>query len=224
MRTASAVPNTKLGQWFFSIMSHSLYDLGLYRLVTPYFWRCPTERLMDSYLENISANHLEIGVGSGYFLERTLCADFLSRIVLLDLNRNCLRKSAKRLQAFAPTLCHHNILEPLVAVAGVHEKFSSVAMNYVLHCIPGSFEGNVRIFKHVHDVLHDGGVFFGATLIQKPLRQGFASFLLMRLLNAVGIFHNRQHLIDELRQGLECHFREVDISMVGNAAVFRAVK
>jgi len=97
---------TRIGQLFFSIMSHFLYDLGLYRFISPYIWRCSTQRLLDNYVENISRNHLEIGVGSGYFLKRTLCADFLQRLVLLDLNGRCLKKSVRRLQEFAPEGLH----------------------------------------------------------------------------------------------------------------------
>ncbi|NKB98870.1 MAG: methyltransferase domain-containing protein [Pseudomonadales bacterium] len=215
---------TWLGQMFFSIMSHSLYDVGLYRFVTPYIWRCPTSRLMDNYVENISAHHLEIGVGSGYFLKRTMCADFVKRLVLADMNLNCLRKSAKRLRMSTPRICHHNILQPFSPLPLERAKFSSVAMNYVLHCIPGTLSGNQHVFQHVHDLLREGGVFFGATLIQQPVHQGIASWLFMKLLNAVGIFQNGQHTSAELQQALASRFRKVEISMVGNAAVFRAVK
>lgn len=213
--------STRLGQWFFSVMSHRLYDIGLYRFVTGRFWRCPTERLMDNYADNISDNHLEIGVGSGYFLEHTLCADFLRRLVLLDLNRRCLTKSAARLRSYAPRVRHHNILEPL---APTEPGFTSVGMNYVLHCIPGGFWNNQCIFRHVRAILEEGGVFFGATLIAHPLQKGILSWLLMKLLNAIGIFSNTRHSIADLKSTMETFFSEVEISMVGSAAVFRAVK
>ncbi|MEM7363573.1 MAG: class I SAM-dependent methyltransferase [Pseudomonadota bacterium] len=204
-------------------MSHRLYEFGLYQIVTPYFWQCPTETLMDNYVENISENHLEVGVGSGYFLKRTLCADFVKRLVLVDLNRNCLEKSATHLQTFAPQLLHHNILEPLQQTDRQHQ-FSSAGMNYVLHCIPGGVSSQLRVFKHVKSVLRVGGVFFGATLIEKPAMHAIRAWLLMKLLAAVGIFHNRMHTIADLRQSLESHFGQVEITTVGHAAVFRAVK
>lgn len=213
--------STRLGQLFFSTMSHHLYDLGLYRFVSPFIWRCSTKRLMDNYVENISHNHLEIGVGSGYFLEHTLCADFLQRLVLLDLNRRCLSKSEKRLRAFAPRMRHHNILSPLDRS---ETKHSSVGMNYVLHCIPGAFSTNERIFTHIHSVLEDGGVFFGATLLKHPAREGALSWLFMKLLSVTGIFNNAQHTQADLQHTLASTFRKVEISIVGCAAVFRAVK
>ena len=123
------LPATRLGQLFFSLMSHFLYDLGLYRFVSPFIWRCSTQRLLDNYVENVSQNHLEIGVGSGYFLQRTLCADFLQRLVLLDLNPRCLKKSARRLLEFGPENYQHNILLPMKDDG---EKYASVGMNLSL--------------------------------------------------------------------------------------------
>lgn len=217
----STTPTTRLGQLFFTIMSHLLYDLGLYRFVTPFIWRCSTQRLLDNYVENISRDHLEIGVGSGYFLKRTLCADFLERLVLLDLNRRCLKKSAARLREYAPLERHHNILLPL-AVDG--RKHKSIGMNYVLHCIPGDFVTNQRIITHVRSLLQDNGVFFGATLLNHSVRDGVWSWVMMRLLNAVGIFHNKNHTLADLRKVLETNFHDVEITLVGSAAIFRAVK
>ena len=118
--------SVRLGQLFFSLMSHHLYDIGLYWFVTQRIWRCPRSRLMDNYVENVSDNHLEIGVGSGFFLARTLCADFVRRLVLLDLNERCLSKSAARLKSIAPQTCQHNILDPLKSI---EPKFKSVGMN-----------------------------------------------------------------------------------------------
>lgn len=210
-----------VGQLFFSLMSHNLYDVGLYRFVTQRIWRCPRSCLMDNYVENISDNHLEIGVGSGFFLEHTLCSDFVRRLVLLDLNKRCLIKSAKRLKFFTPQTRHHNILEPLESE---EYKFSSAGMNYVLHCIPGGFWRNRRIFGHVQSQLEKGGVFFGATLIKQPMHTGIWSWSFMKLLNAFGIFNNTHQTVAELRRALEASFSEVEISMVGNAAVFKAIK
>lgn len=213
--------SAQVGQLFFSVMSHHLYDVGLYRFVTQRIWRCPTQRLMDNYVENISDEHLEIGVGSGFFLEHTLCTDFVRRLELLDLNKRCLTKSATRLKQFAPRIHHHNILEPLEA--GCY-KFSSVGMNYVLHCISGGFRRNQRIFENVQSHLVKGGVFFGATLVRQPVHAGVLSWFFMNLLNALGIFNNAHHTVGELRRALQASFCEVEISMVGNAAIFKAIK
>lgn len=209
------------GQWLFSHMSHRLYDVGLYRFVSRVFWRCPTERLLDHYVENVSGSHLEVGVGSGYFLRRTLCREHVHRLTLWDLNKTCLIKAAQKLRSFEPELRHHNILEPLDGVACACQ---SVGMNYALHCIAGSFKENRRLFQTIHNQLAPGGVFFGATLLQTAGGTTLLSRLGMVVLNALGIFHNRQHRLEDLRAVLEELFPDVDIKLVGNATVFRAVK
>jgi len=218
--TKKPVASTR-GQFYFSWMNHRLYDLGLYRFVTPFIWRCPTDRLLEHYIENLSDSHLEIGVGSGFFLERTLCPDMLLRLVLLDLNERCLEKSAQRLEAFAPSIRRHNILDP---IDPGEPRFSSVAMNYVLHCIGGDFHQLRTVFSNVRCKLEEGGVFFGATLLSRSKEQSLWAMGLMKVLNWMGIFNNTEHELGSLQRALESEFREVDISMVGNAAVFRAVK
>ncbi len=206
-------------QAFFSTMSHQLYDFGLYRIVTQLFWRCPTERLLENYVQNISGNHLELGVGSGYFLARTLCPEYVKRLVLLDLNPQCLGKSGQRLSPLHPVLLHHDICEPLQQ----EDLFESVGMNYVLHCMPGPLS-HQQTFQNVHSLLQPGGVFFGATLVPHAPHQTTGSEHFMGLLNKMGIFKNDSHTSRELRARLEDVFATVEIEMVGDACVFRAIK
>ena len=209
------------GQLLFSSMSHRLYDLGLYRLVTGFFWRCPTARLLDNYADHVSNSHLEIGVGSGYFLHHTLCPDIQQRLSLLDLNRRCLKKSANRLSIYAPNALHQSILQPVRDGAG---SFASAGMNYVLHCIPGSFCENRVMFENIHATLQDGGVFFGATLLPGRSNGRVASRAFMALLNWLGVFHNARHTEADLRRMLAAVFRSSKIEMIGDAAIFVAVK
>ena len=216
-----SVKGARLGQLFFSTMSHWLYDSLLYKYITGTIWRCSQDNLLDNYVENISGDHLEVGVGSGYLLSRTLCAEGLKRLVLLDLNRRCLAKSESRLSELSPWAVRHNVLEPLPKeLCG----FGSIGMNYVLHCIPGSFRNNRKIFSHLHAALRDGGVLFGATLIPGPLRQGVAASLFMSLLRVLGIFHNSNHTQRGLKISLEATFKQVNVTRIGSALIFVAVK
>ncbi|MEM8769755.1 MAG: class I SAM-dependent methyltransferase, partial [Pseudomonadota bacterium] len=174
------------GQRFFSAINHGIYDLGLYHFVTDQLWRCPTRYLLDGYADNLSSHHLELGVGSGYLLERTLCRDTAKRLALVDLNQRSLGKAAKRLRRYKPAAVQWNILEPLPeALNGFH----SVGMNYVLHCIPGDIADHRRLLENVHASLAEGGVFFGATLLWEPAAMTPGARAFMRLLNEVGIFH-----------------------------------
>lgn len=213
--------DTRMGQFFFTTMSHWLYDTLLYKVITGTIWQTPLESLLDNYVDHIADEHLEVGVGSGYLLSRTLCAEGSKRLVLLDLNQRCLAKSEALLSELSPCAVRHNILEPLPnELAG----FGSVGMNYVLHCIPGSFSTNHRIFENLHRVLRDGGVLFGATLVRTPIQQTASAWLLMRLLAVMGIFHNSDHLQSELELSLEGLFKQVSVTQLGSGLLFVAVK
>jgi hypothetical protein len=48
----------------------SIYDLLVHGASNHLAWRCPTRKLFEPYRANLSANHLEAGVGTGYFLDR----------------------------------------------------------------------------------------------------------------------------------------------------------
>lgn len=208
------------GQRFFSVMSHKLYDVSLYRWITSYVWRCPTEELVNNYVEHVSDNHLEAGVGTGYLLEKTMCPEFTKRLVLMDLNRGCLAKAAERLKHLSPKQTQHNITQPITE----YKNFKSVGINYVLHCIPGSFWYNRDIFKHLSDVLTVDGVLFGATLLNLKSESRWSARIFMALLNMLGIFHNDAHRFFELKQALELAFQKVEIRRVGNAVIFQAWK
>lgn len=76
-------------------------------------------------IAHVSANHLDVGVGTGWFLDK---ADFPSaspRLALMDLNENCLEAAAQRTSRYDPEVYVANVLEPIeVAV----EPFDSVSL------------------------------------------------------------------------------------------------
>ena len=49
----------------------AFYDVIVHGLSNRFAWQCPTNRLTGLYRDNLSANHLEAGVGTGLFLDRT---------------------------------------------------------------------------------------------------------------------------------------------------------
>jgi hypothetical protein len=49
----------------------SIYDLLVHGVSNHVAWRCPTRRITELYRANLSPNHLEAGVGTGYFLDKT---------------------------------------------------------------------------------------------------------------------------------------------------------
>ncbi len=55
------------GQAFYTDRTLPNYDLRVLTLSNPLIWRCPTTRLLQFFNAHVSANHLDIGVGSGYY-------------------------------------------------------------------------------------------------------------------------------------------------------------
>ena len=47
-----------------------IYDLFVHGLVNHLVWHCPTAALRALYDRNVKAHHLDIGVGTGYFLDK----------------------------------------------------------------------------------------------------------------------------------------------------------
>ena len=137
-----------------------LYDPLVLGPISRYVWRCPTEELLRPYRKHIRPNHLDIGPGTGYFIEHAgLPAG--SRVTILDPNRNVLRHVTRRLRELDVTAVEADVLKPL-PVTG---PFDSAAMNAVLHCLPGPLERKADAVANVASVLAPGGTFFGATVL-----------------------------------------------------------
>ena len=91
----------------------SIYDVAVVGFSNQFVWCCPANVMVDFYSANISANHLDVGVGTGYYLDKCRFPTATPRIDLLDLNPNSLNVTAQRLQRYAPTTHLANVLEPL---------------------------------------------------------------------------------------------------------------
>ena len=195
-----------------------IYDLLVHGLSNHVAWRCPTRRITELYRANLSANHLEAGVGTGYFLDKTGDAR-ASRLVLLDINRHCLERAARRLARFQPELHQVNLLAPIKLGLA---PFASVGLTYVLHCLPGRMSEKLVAIDHLRPLMEKGAVLFGATILGRGIAPNRAARALLDLYNAKGVFNNREDDLDSLRDGLRQRFDEVEIESQGCVALFRA--
>ena len=84
------------GYMAYTRRSLAFYDWWVLGVSNKMIWKCPTGEILDLYREHLSDNHLEVGVGTGYFLERTL-PQGKPRVALLDINRDCLEVAAARI-------------------------------------------------------------------------------------------------------------------------------
>ena len=160
----------------------SIYDVLVHGLSNRLAWRCPTRRLLDLYRANLSANHLEAGVGTGFFLDRT-DASRLQRLALLDINRHCLERAGRRLARFKPALYQVNLLAPIKLDVA---PFASVGLTYVLHCLPGRMGEKLAAVDHLRPLMSKGAVLFGATILGRGIAPNGAARALLNLYNAKG--------------------------------------
>lgn len=196
----------------------SIYDLLVHGLSNPLAWRCPTRRITGLYRANLSANHLEAGVGTGLFLDKTGDAK-VDRLVLLDINRHCLERAARRLARFKPELYQVNLLAPLTLDLA---PVASVGLTYVLHCLPGRMREKLAAVDHLRPLMGKGAVLFGATILGRGIAPNRAARALLDFYNAKGVFNNREDDMTSLRDGLSQRFDEVEIESEGCVALFRA--
>jgi hypothetical protein len=195
----------------------SFYDLLVHGLSNHLAWRCPTRRLVDFYRANLSANHLEAGVGTGFFLDRA-GGSRLDRLVLLDINRNCLERAGRRLKRFKPVLYEANLLAPIKLDLA---PFDSVGLTYVLHCLPGRISEKLKVVDHLRPLMGKRAVLFGATIRGRGIAPNRAARALLDVYNAKGVFNNREDDLVSLTDGLRQRFDEVEIETDGCVALFR---
>jgi hypothetical protein len=196
----------------------SFYDLLVHGLSNRFAWRCPTQKLIELYRDALSPNHLEAGVGTGFFIDRAGKAAF-ERLVLLDINRHCLETAGRGLARFKPELWEASLLEPIPYGAA---PFDSVGLTYVLHCLPGSMVEKLEVIDHLQPLMAKRAVLFGATILGRGIAPNAAARALLALYNAKGVFNN---LVDDeaaLRDGLRQRFDDVQIERHGLVALFRA--
>ncbi len=209
------------GQAAYNPLTLRGYDFFVYGLPTPWIWRVPTRTILDFYQHHISESHLDVGVGTGLFLDRVRFPTATPRIALLDLNPHSLRATARRITRYAPSLHQANVLEAgSIARSGLEGGFGSIGMNYLLHCLPGAFPHKGIVFANLKPYLRPGGILFGTTLLYDLGQQALASRWLMRSYNHWQVFDNRGDTQASLTQALTEQFAHWELRMVGALGLF----
>lgn len=207
------------GHAFYTRRSLAVYDLAILGYFSRLAWRCPARRIVAHYDAHVSANHLDVGVGTGYFLDR--CRYPVTpagpRLALLDVNTTCLDVAARRVARFEPELIEANVLEP---IAHEGERFDSVGLNYVLHCLPGTMATKAAAIDHLVALANPGATLFGATLLHDGVHRSWFARALMARNNAHGIFSNADDSLDALRDALTTRLDDVTVDVVGCVGVF----
>lgn len=198
----------------------SFYDLYVFKCVSPIFFRCPSEKIIDFYLNNVSENHLEVGAGTGFLLKKCQNAEKIKHLSLLDLSENCLQATQKSIKPIKATVYKANILEALPLQ---NRKFKSIGLNFVLHCVPGNFKTKGMALLNLGNHLTEDGSIFGSTAIYDS-NQNIMAKLVMDAYNKSGIFNNIDDKKNELEDILLSDFNNVSVTQISNVIFFKASK
>jgi hypothetical protein len=150
------------GQAVYTKRTLRAYDTLVVRLSNSLVWRCPARRIRAHYQQHIGAAHLDVGPGTGYYLDHVHFPADAPAITLLDPNPEVLRYAARRLRRYEPTVHAADALRPI----GLGPRsFRSVALGYVVHCLPGTIADKAVVFDHITPLVEPGGVIFGTTIL-----------------------------------------------------------
>lgn len=205
------------GHAFYTRRTLALYDPAILGWFSRVAWRCPAHRILAHYDRHVSGNHLDIGVGTGYFLDRCHFPAASPRVALMDLSPGCLEVAGARIARYRPEVHRADVLQPIDL--GV-PPFDSVGMSYLLHCLPGTITAKSVAFDHIKAVTTPGASVFGATLLHDGVDRGWMARRVMAFNNRRGIFSNTEDDLAGLRRALTSHLDEPEIRMVGCVALF----
>jgi hypothetical protein len=220
MMAVTAEEPSLTGQAVYTKAVLAIYDVWVHGISNPLIWRCPTTHLHALYDRHVTSNHMDVGIGTGYFLDRCSFPSPNPRLILVDANRNSLEVAARRLRRYRPKLYRRNVLEPL----NIDEPpFDSIGLMYLLHCLPGDLAAKAVVFDNLGTSFLSGeGVIFGATVLGAGVQPSRVARKLMAVYNARRIFSNASDQLDVLRSILEQRYAEVQIDVLGCVALFSA--
>jgi hypothetical protein len=206
------------GQSVYTPLTLRAYDLFVLGFSNRFVWRCRSSTMLTRYNRYVGARHLDVGVGTGWFLDRCNWPVEAPHITLLDLNENSLSAASRRLRRFDPGTVQANVLDP---VELGEARFGSIAANYLFHCLPGGLEWkSATVASNLRPYLEPGGVLFGSTILGRGVAHNLLGRRLLRLYNRKGVFSNLEDDQRGLEQGLASQLTDVEVEVVGAVALF----
>lgn len=212
--------SSEAGAAVYSPLTLKLYDAWVLGVSNRFAWGCSTRQILQPFFDrNIGARHLDVGVGTGYYLANANLPD-TTHVTLLDLNPSSLQAAKDRFGRADTQVLKHDVYAPLDA--SQHERYDSISLFYLLHCLPGTMADKAQVFANLKPCLKSSGVLFGATILGDAVGHNGFGRKLMAVYNKKGIFGNRSDSVAGLRSALEQHFTHVNIEVEGKVALFSA--
>lgn len=197
----------------------SIYDILVLGHICRRVWRCDRSVMLAMYNDHIGARHLDLGPGTGFFLDRCQHRAARPAIALVDLNPTVLAKAATRLRRYSPATYERDVLAPFDAGG---EQFDSAGLNFLLHCLPGGMEHKAKVLDHARRHVRPGGRIFGSTVLAQGVEHSARAVRLLDSLNQKGTFDNRGDSLNGLEDELAKRFSSFSLSVRGSVALFDA--
>ncbi|KAF9774942.1 hypothetical protein IL306_006990, partial [Fusarium sp. DS 682] len=214
----------------------SIYDLYVLRFSARAFWDCSTKKdLRPLFSDNFSKRHVDIGVGTGYFLEKAMHDTHREpkdqHITLVDFSEHPLAAARKRVLSQYPEVdarCVQADAGKPLPDSLQNERFDSASLFLILHCMPGPTTSKAKAINNAKSILTNDGVLVGCTLLGKQWEKtdhgytvkherprGLLCSMALRLYNDRGIFDNWQEDPNVFTQVLEDEFEHVETRLLG---------
>ncbi|SPO01092.1 uncharacterized protein DNG_03839 [Cephalotrichum gorgonifer] len=167
----------------------SFYDVWVIGVSFTWAWNIPASTItLPFHRAHLSKNHLDIGVGTGYFpatvlSERAAAAGHIDaqgdrldqKVTLWDLSTKALAEAKSRIELAEP----HATVEVIEADAtslpadfDTSRKFDSISAAMLLHCIPMPTEQKAKgVISTARRLLSPRGVFYGCTVLGSAARK-----------------------------------------------------
>lgn len=207
------------GQAVYNRRTLSVYDAGVVGLSNTLIWRCPARRLREQYDRHVTGDHLDVGPGSGYYLDHCRFPRGTTKLALMDANADVLQYAAARLERYEPQVHVADVLKPIHVP---RNGFRSIGLNYLLHCLPSVRGTKAVVFDHLIPLAAPEGVIFGSTILGRGPSHDLAARALMRVYNSKGIFSNQDDDLEGLERALAARFDRFELDVVGSVALFAA--
>jgi SAM-dependent methyltransferase len=218
MAESNIKPSGAAGAAVYGRIMLFFYDLWVLGISGPYAFGCSTRKvLLPFFRQHFSKNHLDIGVGTGYYLKNTKPIPG-GKTTLVDLNQNSLDTANQRIGWTAANSILHDISDPLP----IDDKFDSISMFYLIHCLPSPVERKMEIFAHLKKNLSPTGTIYGASALGQGVKYGWFGRFVWSTLLKEGIMDNKDDNEEAFAKALNENFEQVQIRIEGTILLFTA--
>src|SRR5882757_9178734 len=212
--------NSEAGASVYSPTILKLYDFGVLGLSNRFAWQCPTKTvLLPFYKEHLGRKHLDVGVGTGFYIARAGLTRS-HQVGLLDLNENSLRAAAAQVKKAEVHTFLRDVMKPGSEPADT--GYDSVSLFYLLHCLPGTMDDKETAIANLKRYLSKDGVLYGATILGEEANHNLMGRTLLKLYNDKGALHNLGDTFEGLQRMLRRQFGDVQVRRHNKVALFVA--